>query len=263
MSKIVITGAADGIGKALAAQYVEAGHIVIGVDVDETRAQKTQAELGENLSFIIADLSDETALEKVAEEIGSGVDVLIHNAGISEVGYFEDSNLDNQQRVIAVNLVAPMVLTRHLAARRALPDGASIVFVSSLSRYVSYPGASVYAATKDGLASYARSFSVAYPKLHVLTVYPGPTRTAHARRYSPDNSKENSRMSPEVLASRIIRAIEKKQRILIPSAGTWVFAILGRVAPPLTNFAMKKTLLEKFERTEPTPTVSTQQQPQA
>ncbi|MEO1440795.1 MAG: SDR family NAD(P)-dependent oxidoreductase, partial [Chloroflexota bacterium] len=128
-----------------------------------------------------------------------------------------------------------------------------VVFVSSLSRYVSYPGASVYAATKDGLASYARSLAVAYPQMHVLTVYPGPTRTAHARKYSPDNSKEDKRMTPEDLAGRIVTAVDRRQRVLIPGAANWIFAILGRVAPALTDYAMKKSLLEKFEKPAATP----------
>ncbi|MEM6530649.1 MAG: SDR family NAD(P)-dependent oxidoreductase, partial [Chloroflexota bacterium] len=248
MSKIVITGAADGIGKALAAAYAAAGHDVIGVDVDVDRAAQTQSEIGERLSFVIADLSDADEVQRTADEIGDRVDVVIHNAGINEVGYFADTNPARQQKVIAINLTAPMLLTRHLLASGTLAGTGSVVFVSSLSRYVSYPGASVYAATKDGLASYARSLSVEYPQMHVLTVYPGPTRTEHARRYSPDNSKEDKRMTPEDLAARIVRAVDDRQRVLIPGAANWIFAILGRVAPALTDYAMKKTLLEKFEK---------------
>lgn len=248
MSKVVITGAADGIGKALTEHFIHNGHTVIGIDIDQSRAETVQAHLGDNLSFVIADLSQTNSLETVTEQVGGGIDILIHNAGISEVGYFRQTAPEKQEKVIAINLLAPMVLTRHLLANDALTANASLVFMSSLSHYVSYPGASVYAATKTGLASYARTLSVAYPKRHVLTVYPGPTRTAHANRYSPDNSREDKRMSPDALAELIGEAITKRQRILIPSAANWVFAVLGRVAPKVTDFAMRKTLLEKFEK---------------
>jgi len=99
--------------------------------------------------------------------------------------------------VLAVNLTAPLHLTGALLQAGKIAPGGSLVFVSSLSRLLSYPGAAVYAASKDGLASYARSLAVALApqKMHVLTVYPGPTRTAHARRYSPDNSREARRGS--------------------------------------------------------------------
>ncbi|MEM9950390.1 MAG: SDR family NAD(P)-dependent oxidoreductase [Chloroflexota bacterium] len=245
---ILITGAAAGIGKAIATQYIEDGHQVIGIDYNQARADQTRAELGDNLRFIIADLSKHQVLESVIQQINTPLDVVIHNAGISEVGYFQATNPDNQRRVIDINLIAPMILTRHLLAHKLLTERASVVFVSSLSHYVSYPGASVYGATKTGLASYARTLSVAYPHLHVLTVYPGPTRTEHARQYSPDNSREDTRMSPDVLAEKIVGAIESRDRILIPSPANWVFAILGRIAPALTNFAMRKTVLEKFPK---------------
>lgn len=243
---ILITGAAAGIGKALAQEYITDGHQVIGIDFDEHRAEQTQAELGDNLRFVIADLSQHDSLEAVITGLDTVFDVVIHNAGISEVGYFEHSNPNNQKRVIDINLTAPLIVTRHLLAHAMLTDTASVVFMSSLSHYVSYPGASVYGATKTGLASYARTLSVAYPKLHVLTVYPGPTRTEHARKYSPDNSREDKRMSPDTLAEKIIGAIESQDRVLIPSPANWVFAILGRLTPALTNFAMRKTVLEKF-----------------
>lgn len=94
-----------------------------------------------------------------------------------------------------------------------------MVFVSSLAHFVSYPGASVYAASKDGLAAYARSLRVAEPALHVLTVFPGLTRPAHARRYGPDNSREARRMPPEKLAELIYRAVQRRQKVLIPVGG--------------------------------------------
>lgn len=256
MTHVVITGAADGIGKALAGAYIAAGYRVTGIDVDAARAEATQQELGEQITFIVADLTDVAVVEDVANQLadaGTPVDVLVNNAGISEVGYFQQTNPARQRAVIQLNFVAPLLLTRHLLAVNALRTDGSVVFMSSLSRYVSYPGASVYAATKDGIASYARSLAVGYPRLHVLTVYPGPTRTAHARRYSPDNAREDKRMAPEVLAGHILRAVEKRQRILIPGAANWTFAVLGRWFPALTNTIMRKTLLEKFPNPEQEP----------
>lgn len=243
--KAVITGAADGIGKALAAACADAGYEVVGVDVDAERAADTEAELG--IAFIIADLTQPDAVAAVAGQL-AGVDLLVHNAGINEVGYFHNTDAARQQAVISLNFVAPVLLTRHLLANDALTEEASIVFISSLSRYVSYPGASVYAATKDGVASYARSLAVAYPDKHVMTVYPGPTRTAHARRYSPDNSREDKRMSPDDLAGRILKAVEKRQRILIPGAANVAFAVFGRLLPGVANRVMRRSLLEKFEQ---------------
>ncbi|NJL34947.1 MAG: SDR family oxidoreductase [Chloroflexaceae bacterium] len=100
------------------------------------------------------------------------------------------------------------MLTQGIVQAGLLRDGGALVLIASLSHYVGYPGAAVYAATKDGLASFGRSMAVALAprQISVLTVYPGPTRTAHARRYSPDNRHEQRRMPPEQLAALIFRA---------------------------------------------------------
>ena len=100
------------------------------------------------------------------------------------------------------------------------------------------------------MAAYARSIRVglAASGMRVLTVYPGPTRTAHARRYSPDNRREARRMPPEVLAAHVLAAVQAGQHTLIPGNGNRAFAQLARLAPGLADFAMRKTLLDKLDR---------------
>ena len=251
--RCVITGAADGIGKALAQRYIAAGYAVVGIDVDAARAAQTQAELkddGTDISFVLADLSSAEGIASAIATLGSqpAIDVLIHNAGISAVGRFDNVPIQKQQKVIDVNLRAPLLLTAGLLANNALQPDASFAFISSLSKQLGYPGASVYAATKSGLAAYARSLRVAFGgHRHVLTVYPGPTRTAHAARYSPDNSREDNRMLPSQLADAIFTAVEKRRKELIPGVGSRVFVAVGRIAPAVTNFAMKKMMLDSLE----------------
>ncbi len=179
---------------------------------------------------------------------GPAIDLLIHNAGINCVGPFATSDLAAQQKVLDVNLAAPLQLTAALLRGGKIAAGGSLVFISSLSRLVSYPGAAVYAASKDGLASYARSLAVALAPqgIHVLTVYPGPTRTAHARRYSPDNRREARRMPPEALAAAVVRAVQRRERTLVPGVGNRLFAVTGRWFPSLAERAMSKTLWEKL-----------------
>ncbi|MGB1254175.1 MAG: SDR family NAD(P)-dependent oxidoreductase, partial [Candidatus Promineifilaceae bacterium] len=247
--RCVITGAADGIGRALAQRYAAAGYQVIGIDVDAARAEQVAAEL-ENVSFVIGDLSSAEDLQKIIAALSYDrpIDVLIHNAGISAVGRFDKVPIAKQQKVIDINLRAPLRLTAGLLATSALRSDASLVFISSLSKQLGYPGAAVYAATKAGLAAYARSLRAAFGgQKHVLTVYPGPTRTAHARRYSPDNSREGKRMTPEKLADLIFGAVKKRRSELIPSAGNRVAAIVGHVAPRLVDAGMKKVMLDGLD----------------
>lgn len=248
--RCVITGAADGIGRALAQAFGSAEYAIGGIDFDPDRAEITRCDLeaqGVETEFLIHDLSkaDEVTdcVKKLVE--GEAIDVLIHNAGISATGRLACMPIPEQLKVIDVNLTAPMILTASLLKADKLKSGGSIVFVSSLSHYVGYPGASVYAATKDGIASYARSLraELRQRQVHVLIVYPGPTRTAHARRYSSDNSREHKRMAPEVLANRIYRSVTRRRRTLISGFVNGVIASVGKWLPGVAERSMARSML--------------------
>ncbi len=247
MKHAVITGAAAGIGKALAHRFAQAGYTITGVDIDTAGAARVQREL--NARVLIADLRSEEDIARILTKLqGKAIDVLIHNAGINAVGRFPDIDIENQEQVIAVNFYAPMLLTAALLKADLIAKDASIIFISSLSHYTSYPGAATYAATKSGLASYARSLSIALApqNIQVTTVFPGPTRTAHARRYSPHNTREEKRMPPEKLAHHIFRGVKKKKHLIVPGATNRMLALLGKWCPPLMEYAMRKVILEKL-----------------
>lgn len=249
----VITGAADGIGKALAERFGQAGYVITGIDVDGVKAADTQAELSQtdvNIEFIITNLAEQGELVETLADLENRppIDLFIHNAGINAVGHFAKMDLGKQQKVVDVNLAAPLLLTAGLLAKKRLALGGTVVGISSLSHFVGYPGAALYAASKDGLRAYLSSLAVALASqnINVLSIYPGPTRTQHARRYSPDNSREASRMSPEMLAKYIERAVHTKQRTLIPGVGNKLFALAGKLLPTVTERAMKRAILDQL-----------------
>ena len=245
--RILITGAASGIGAALALRYAHEGNHVIALDRDLLPPSLAQHP---NIDFLKLDLAAIEAVTKLQEKLaGQPLTVAIHSAGISEVGPFADSDVDAQITVLDVNLRAPLQLTRMLLAQNSFMSEGSLAFVSSLSHFVPYPGAAVYAASKDGLSSYARSLRVALKQhdLNVLSVFPGPTRTPHAARYSPDNSREAQRMSPETLADKIISALKRRQNLLIPSLSLRLFAGVGRWFPAVIEGVMLKQLYEPIK----------------
>lgn len=251
--RCVITGAADGIGRALAEHYASVGYDVTGVDVDETRAAEAEATMrtaDNEITFLTGDLSVEADRLRLERQLvaGSPIGTLIHCAGISAVGPFAEMDLAQQLRVLEVNLTAPLLLTAELLRQDKITPGGALVFLSSLSHFVGYPGAAVYAASKDGITSYARSLSVALAphNIDVLTVFPGPTRTAHARRYSPDNSREHRRMAPEAVAEHIFEGVRSRKTRLVPGWPNRAFAVAGRLLPRLTEGIMRRTLFDKL-----------------
>ncbi len=246
MKTCVITGAASGIGEALVKQYLSAGFKVIGVDVQSNK----DLEKLEFFELLLCDLMTEQGRAELLASFESSIDVFIHSAGINYVAAFAESDVLKQLRVLDLNLTAVILLSQALLRNDLLLAGSSFVFISSLSHQLSYPGASAYAASKDGLSSLARSLGVALsPKgIHCLTVFPGPTRTPHAREHSPDNSREEKRMAPELLASKIFKAQQQKRMSLIPSFGLRVFAAIGTYFPFITEKIMVETLYKKLEK---------------
>jgi short-subunit dehydrogenase len=199
------------------------------------------------------DLADRDALDAAVARLSLGppFDLVVLNAGISCVGRFEGADPERLAAVLALNLESPLVLVAGLLAAGKVAEGGTLVFVSSMSHYLGYPGAAVYAATKDGLASYARSLSVALAprRIRVLTVFPGPTRTAHAERYAPAGSDPSKRMDPEVLARRVERAVARRRSRLVPGPGLRMLALAGRWFPRAMDRAMKRALLDRLDAT--------------
>lgn len=245
-----VTGAADGIGRALTLKLAAAGHNLILIDRDTSKMEALQAELqkaGRTVMAITADLGSEVGIKQAVAGLTAvpQLDFMIHNAGINAVGKFENLPIERQQAVINVNLWAPIRLTVALLQNGRSPNW---VFLSSLSRFVGYPGAAAYAASKEGLANFARQLRAELGRSgQILTVYPGPTRTTHARKYSPDNSREAKRMPPEALAEQIFAAMERQQKRLIPGFGNKLFALVGTAVPALTESAMRKAILIPLE----------------
>jgi short-subunit dehydrogenase len=102
--------------------------------------------------------------------------------------------------VLRVNAEAPMVIAAALLESKHMHcSGAAMVFVSSLSHFTGYPGAASYAASKDALAIYARSMRkyAASKGVTLITVaFPGPLKTDHAERHSPEGADDSKRMDP-------------------------------------------------------------------
>ncbi len=237
----------------MAACYARTGAAVTIIDRDTERAVDLCADIrahGGTATFVSANLARTEDIQAVLRQLAGlpPVNIFVYSAGISAVGPFAAGNLAHQHAVLDVNLRAPLQLTAGLLQAGQIAPGGSLVFIASLSVFTGYPGAAVYAASKDGLAAYARSLrvSLAPRGLHVLTVYPGPTRTAHARRYSPDNRHEHRRMPPERLAALIVAAVQRRDASLVPGNTNRLIAILGRLVPALTEEMMRTAIFARL-----------------
>nr|WP_296071059.1 SDR family oxidoreductase [uncultured Actinoplanes sp.] len=177
-----MTGAASGIGAAVAVRLAGEGAAVVLADVrpaDEV-AQRI-ADAGGRALAVVADASGEDDWARVAatarEHFGP-VGVLVSNAYAVEVAPAGETSLASWDRQIAVTLTGTFLGVRALLPDLREHDG-SVVVVSSVHALVGLPGRPAYAAAKGGLVALARQLAVEYgPALRVNTVLPGPIMTA-------------------------------------------------------------------------------------
>jgi NAD(P)-dependent dehydrogenase (short-subunit alcohol dehydrogenase family) len=143
---MLVTGAAAGIGAALAAAAAERGYRVGIVDVVEPASPPPGAE-----SFVVS-VSDEAAVEQVLDHFGTP-DVVVNNAGIVRFGPLVDLAVDDVRAVLDVNLVGTFVVARAVARRWiAGGRGGSIVNITSMNGVAAGPNAGAYGASKAAVA---------------------------------------------------------------------------------------------------------------
>jgi 3-oxoacyl-[acyl-carrier protein] reductase len=174
----VVTGASSGIGLATARRLVEEGGRVLLVGRREEPLLAAVADLGDRADYVAADVTDPEADERIiatcAEQMG-GVDVLVNNAGTSEVKALEHLTDEDWRAQYDLNVLAPMRLMRAAAPRMAARGGGRIVNVtSSAGKRPSLTNAA-YSVSKAAQLSLSRVFAETYAKDGVLVnaVAPG------------------------------------------------------------------------------------------
>lgn len=251
---VLVTGGAHGIGRALVTEFCrkeQADVTIVDRDAEASMTLVRQlTEAGHCVRFLPADFSLPHTMEGLANEVAKlpPLDVCIFNAGINRAAPFFSGGGVMDEAMIDVNFLSPILLTQALLAGGCFAAGGTLVYICSLSVFCGYPGAAVYAGSKDGLHSFANSLrgAVRDRDLHVLSVYPGPTETDQARANSPLTGKKSRRMHPEVLAAKIADAVDRRRRWLIPGAGNRAAALAGRLFPSAMERMMRHVLFEKM-----------------
>jgi 3-oxoacyl-[acyl-carrier protein] reductase len=168
--RVLVTGAASGIGRASALALQEAGANVLGID---------RLASDKEFPILACDLAAESDIIKVvkqgATELG-GYDILVNNAGILQelpLGEVTSAHIDT---MFAINVRAYILVAREVLPH--LPEGGRIINIASELAYLGRQGASVYCATKAAILGLTRSWSRELsPRILVNAVAPGPTDT--------------------------------------------------------------------------------------
>lgn len=177
---ILVTGASSGIGKATALECAKMGAKLVITGRDETRLNEVYNSLeGEGHTQIIADLSIDEDIQRLAKEVPV-LNGCVNNAGYNIMSVIQFIKKDDLERIMNVNLTAPIILTQLLVKNKKMAKDSSIVFTSSISaRGRNSVGNSMYSATKGGLSSFMKNaaLELAAKRIRCNAVLPGMVET--------------------------------------------------------------------------------------
>ena len=181
----IITGAAQGIGKAIAAAFVDEGARVVIGDINAERAAQTAAELGADgraVKAIAVDVGEASGGQKLVDycvrEFGR-VDILVNNAGIGINKRTLDFALDEWERVIKINLTGAFLCAQAAARKMVAQKSGKIINICSLSGQRGGIGRAAYGASKAGLELLTKVMAVELAELGIQVngIVPGPIAT--------------------------------------------------------------------------------------
>jgi len=185
----LITGASRGIGRAIAVEFAkEEAHVIVNYNKSEQQALELVDYLSRefsvralSLKFDVSKRKEVVEAKKVVEQEFGRIDVLVNNAGINRPNDFDKITDEEWDEVLAVNLKGPFIVSQVFA--ELIPDGGSIINISSVSGQYGGPRTTHYAVSKAGLIALTHNMSIFFAKrnIRVNCVAPGIIETDMAK----------------------------------------------------------------------------------
>lgn len=251
---VLITGATGGFGQEFIQQLLKRGSRLILTDLDKTllhqQVERIQREAfsGEVITCLAADLSSPEGSQNLYHQVkalGIPVDVLINNAGIGLFGRTDEVPFEKWERLMQVNLLAPMRLSALFAADMIERQKGHIVNISSAAGWSATGGMAHYSASKFGLRGFSEGLfnDVKGHNLKVTAVYPFFSRTPILRSERFGTLAEGHQGFPEHLATdpadvirETIQAIIQDKLQVFPDQTARNIHLLKRYSPQLLNW---------------------------
>ena len=248
----VLTGAATGIGRALASRLAEEGAALCLADINRDALEETASALasrGASVSTHVVDVADGGQVENFAREVverHGRADVLINNAGVALHGTVEEVSLADIEWVMSVNFWGTVYCVKHFLPLLKLGPRSHVVCVSSIFGVIAPPGQAAYCASKFAVRGFTEALrhELEGTNVRVSTVHPGGVRTNIARSArigaNADPSKgERERLrferlaitTPEQAAERIVRGMLRGEPRILVGRDASQIDLIQRVLP--------------------------------
>jgi 2-hydroxycyclohexanecarboxyl-CoA dehydrogenase len=221
---VIVTGGASGIGKASAFLLAREGARVVIGDIDEAGGRRAADEGAADrlaIDFLPVDLTDKLSIDAFVAAVQQRVaciDGLVNGAGWDQIQPFLENPPEMWDRVIAINLMGAVRVTRGLLPPMVAANAGKIVNISSDAGRVGSMGETVYAAAKGGLIAFTKSLARELARYHINVncVCPGPTDTPLFQR-QPERMKEA--LTRAIPFRRIAQPIEIAQAVMFFLSG--------------------------------------------
>jgi len=248
----VVTGAASGIGRAIALSLARRGCHLALADVDDDGLQRTAAEIISNevrVSRHHLDVADADAVAAFPARVTAdhmGVDILVNNAGVALGGTFEQVAEADFEWLFAINFWGVVRMTRAFLPLLHKSDEARIVNISSVFGLIAPPGQTAYCASKFAVRGFSESLrhELARTNIGVTVVHPGGVATSisnnarMAQSLSAEDvaerrkrAEEFLRLPPAVAGEVIVRGIENRKARVLVGADAKRMAVIERLLP--------------------------------
>ncbi|RBW55965.1 SDR family oxidoreductase [Ruegeria sp. A3M17] len=217
---VVITGAANGIGKGLATRFAREGATVVCADIDTEGARSAATEI--NGHAVTCDVSDEGSIkaliDHVEEEIGP-IDLFCANAGILTLGGL-DAPDEDWDRIWKINVMSHVWTARYLVPLMIARGGGYFMTTASAAGLLNQPGAAPYGVSKHAAVGFAEWLSLTYSHkgLRVSVLCPQAVRSEMTRDFEDSVASIDGMLEPEDVAQACFQAIETEQFLVLPHA---------------------------------------------
>ncbi|MNJ18432.1 putative oxidoreductase [compost metagenome] len=247
-ARVVLTGASGGIGLAIAEGLCAEGARVIAVSRHRDSLESLLLSYPESISWISADLTSASDRSKVllaAQAIG-GINLLINAAGINRFAMIEQLDDSEINAMLAVNVGAPLCLTKSLLPLLRQAKSAMVVNVGSTYGSIAYPGYATYSASKFALRGFSEALrrELADTSVNVLYVAPRATRTSmnSVAAQALNDALKSGVDEPQQVAAAVLRAIANDHRDLYLGWPERFFVRLNTLLPNLVDRGLRKHL---------------------
>jgi len=246
----VLTGGGGGIGTAIAQAIAPQCAVLLLVGRDAARLAATAKAVerpGLACRVVPADLTTAEGRDAVAQAASRfDINLLINNAGTSEFAWFADQSEASVERILDVNVLAPMLLTQRLLPQFQRRASATIVNVGSIYGYLGYPGCASYSASKFALRGFTEALrrELADGPVRVLYFAPRATRTAlNDDALTALNAELGTAMDPPAkVAGELVALLRRPVRERLLGMPEKFFARVNQVLPGLVDNGLRKQL---------------------